>query len=65
MVQHLVAVLVVVEHAQDGAVAVVGSQRGQADVLQGHLLTAVAGLQVLNVRLEVKDLRRNQRAREM
>lgn len=56
VVQHLVAVLVVVEHAQDGAVAVVGSQRGQADVLQGDRLVAVGGLQVLDVRLEVKHL---------
>lgn len=50
------AVLEVIQHAQNGAVVVIGSQRSYADVLQGDLLAIIICLQVLNAGLEVQDL---------
>lgn len=53
VVQNFMAVLEVIQHAQNGAVVVVRSQRRQADVLQGNLLSIVVCLQVLDVCLQI------------
>lgn len=41
VVQHGMAVLEVVEDAEDGAVVIVRGQRGQANVLQGDVLAII------------------------
>lgn len=41
VVQHGMAVLEVVEDAEDGAVVIVRGQRGQANVLQGDVLAVI------------------------
>lgn len=56
VVQDFVAVLEVIEHTQNGAVVVVGSQRRHADVLQGHLRSIKVGLYLLNSGLEIQNL---------
>lgn len=56
VIQHRVAVLEVVEDTQDGAVVVVRSQRGHADVLQRDILTSVCGYEALDGELKVQNL---------
>ena len=56
VVQHIVAVLEVVEDTQDGTVVIVGGQRGQADVLQGDGLIPVWGHNGFDVKLQIQHL---------
>lgn len=49
VVQHSVAVLEVVEDAQDGTVVIVRGQRSQADVLHGDILALVRGYKAFDV----------------
>lgn len=56
VVQHIVAVLEVVKDTEDGTVVIVRGQRGQADVLQGDVLTLVRGHKGFNVKLQIQHL---------
>lgn len=56
VVQHVVAVLEVVEDTQDGTVGIVRSQWGQADVLQGDRLALVRRREAFDVKLKIQHL---------
>lgn len=56
VVQHVVAILEVVQDAQDGAVVIVRRQWSQTNVHQGDILTLICGDKTFDVKLQVQHL---------
>lgn len=56
VVQHIVAVLEVVEDTQDGTVVIVRGQRSQTNVLQGNIFALVCGHKTFNFKLQIQHL---------